>query len=494
MKVLFIYSLQKSLISSKPLLGQEGIQFGISYISSVLKQNNHKTDLVVIDRKYGRKNLKVLNNCICSFSPDLICFTSVHSEFSLISDISKHVKRCFPLIPIIIGGVHVTLNPSEELLDIFDGICIGEGEYPVLEYIDCLEKGINHRAIRNLWIKEKNKIYKNPTRNFIEDLDTLPFPDRDIWQKWILEPQTRLTVLLGRGCPYSCTYCSNHRLKEISKGEYVRMRSPENILMEIERLNEKFPSVDEYFLEVETIGYDMNWLVNLCGKLREFNLSKANKLKFGTNLRIFPNMDFERVFQNLKLANFDSVIIGLESGNERIRKEILNRVYSNANILQAVEIARKHEIKIGIFNMVGLPTETQEDFSDTLRMNQAIKPDWHSTSIFSPYQGTRLYDLTDKMGLLPKKLNSKDERQKAVLSLPGFSSSQIQRSFDSFHYNIYKVHENKKALKIFIYFIMKYMGHNASVNLKLTILRVLYILGLYNLAKKAKLLGVFQKA
>jgi anaerobic magnesium-protoporphyrin IX monomethyl ester cyclase len=493
MKILFIYSLQKSLMPGKPLLGQEGIQFGISYISSVLKQNNHKTDLVVIDRKYGRRNFKVVSNFICSFKPDLICFTSVNSEFNLISDIARQVKRCFPLIPVIVGGVHVTLNPSVELLDIFDGICIGEGEYPVLEYISCLEKGVSPGSVQNLWIKENDNIYKNPTRNFIEKLDNLPFPDRDIWQKWILEPQTRLTVLLGRGCPYNCTYCSNQRLKKISEGEYVRLRSPENILMEIEMLYEKFPSIDEYFLEVETIGYDMNWLVNLCGKLREFNLLKVNKLKFGTNLRIFPNMDFESVFQNLKSANFDSVIIGLESGNERIRKEILNRVYSNEQILQAVELAKKNGIKIGIFNMVGLPTETKEDFLDTLIMNQAIRPDWHSTSVFFPYQGTSLYDLTDKMGLLPEKINTKDERQKAVLSLPGFSSRQIQRSFNSFHYNVYKVLENKKALKVFIYFVMKFIGHNAFINLKLKLLRSLYILGLYDIARKAKLFGVFQK-
>jgi radical SAM superfamily enzyme YgiQ (UPF0313 family) len=269
------------------------------------------------------------------------------------------------------------------------------------------------------------------------------------------------------------------------------MRSSENIIAEIDSLNKKFPAVDEYFLEVETIGADLVWLEDFCKKLQIFNSTKTKKLKFSTNLRIFPNMNFEAVFQNFKIANFDSVIIGLESGSDRLRKEILNRIYSNQHILKAVEIARKNGIKIGIFNMVGLPTETQEDYAETVKMNQLIKPDWHATSIFFPYQGTKLYDITKELNLLPQNINTKDERQKAVLDLPNFSSLQIQKSFDAFHYNVYSVNENKSKLKLFLYFIMKYTGHNSFSNLKLTVIRILYSLRLYNFAKK--LFGVFQK-
>jgi len=395
LKVLFIYSLQKSLTREKPLLGQEGIQFGISYISSLLKKNGHSTDLIVIDRKYKKRNIMALHNIIGSYHPGLICFTSVHSEFEFILDIANQVKKIFPLIPLMLGGVHITLNPLECILNSFDSICIGEGEYPVLEYANCLQKNESPKGIPNLWLKEAGKVYINPARDFVKNLDTLPFPDRDLWQEWILEPQSKLTLLLGRGCPYNCTYCCNHMLRKIAKGEYVRLRSPENILTEIESLYEKFPTIDEYFLEVETIGCDLEWLKDLCKKLHEFNSSKTDKLSFGTNLRVFPNMNFEAVFKNLKYANFDSVIIGLESGNESLRREVLNRAYSNEDILKAVGVARKYGIKIGIFNMVGLPTETQEDFKDTVRMNQTIKPDWHSTSIFFPYEGTRLYE-TDR--------------------------------------------------------------------------------------------------
>jgi len=280
----------------------------------------------------------------------------------------------------------------------------------------------------------------------------------------------------------------------VAGGKYVRLRSSENIITELKALQQQFPSVTEYFLEIETIGCDSKWLHNFCEGLYQFNLSLNNKLKFGTNLRIFPNMDFEYIFTELKKASFDSVIIRLESGNYRIRKEILNREYSNELVLLAVETAKKYNIKIGIFNMVGIPTETKEDFADTINLNRIIKPDWHSTSIFFPYKGTKLYDLSDELGLLPKNISTDDERQKAILNLPGFSKKEIQRCFDSFHYNVYKAYENKSRIKLGVYFVMQYIGHNAFANLKLAVIRFLYTYGLYNMAKKGKLFGVFQKS
>lgn len=493
MNILFVYTLQKSIVLKKPLAGQEGLQFGISYISSFLKQHNHVTDLIILDRHREKANLKLLANTIQTFVPDLICFTSVHSEFDFVTQLARFVKSRFPEIPLMGGGVHITLNPSEDMLDVFDSICIGEGEQPVLEYLDYLDNKTNTPEIKNLWLKHNGEIIKNSIRPFLKNLDDLPFPDRAIWQKWILEPQTRITILLGRGCPYNCTYCCNHKLRKIAEGKYVRLRSPKNIVEELMVLSISHPQVNEYFLEIETIGSDMVWLIELCERLNRFNASINNKIKLSTNLRIFPNMDFDSVFQLLKSANFESVTIGLESGSERIRTQILNRIYRNEHILEATSTARKYGIKIGIFNMVGIPTETLDDFSETLTMNQTIKPDWHSTSIFFPYQGTKLSEVTTNLGLMPSTLNTRSERQKSVLNLPGFSQKQIQKSFDSFHYEVYKTDENRQLHKLYIYFIMKHLGHNFFAKLKIKTIALLYQLRLYGIAKKYRLFDVFQK-
>lgn len=493
MNVLFVYSIQKSILQEKPLLGQESIYFGISLIASLLEKHGHSCELVVLDRKYKQKNKQLLSDRIRSVKPGIVAFTAVFSEFDFICNMASEIRSLHPEAFLYAGGVHVTLNPDEKYLDIFDAFCIGEGEYPTLELVQKLEAREPVDRIANLWIKTPGGIIKNPARPFIPELDELPFPDRRMWQEWILEPDTKLTVLVGRGCPYNCTYCCNHSLRKVSPGKYVRLRSPENVIAEIRELHASFPAVDEIYLEIETLGANLVWLESFCEKLHQFGKETGFRLKFGTNLRIFPSMNIEFVFDLFRKARITSVTIGLESGNYRIRKEILNRDYSNEIILKTASVAKERGIDLALFNMIGLPTETLSDFSETLRMNQLIQPAFHATSIFFPYPGTRLYEMCREMKLIPEKISTKDERQVATLDLPGFSKKQIQKSFDAFHYNVYKVREKKSFGKLLIYFSMKYLGHNFYANLKILVIRLLYQFQAKKMMSR-DLFSIFQKS
>ena len=493
MKLLFVYSAQKTIVREKPLLGQEGISHGISFIAGILKKYGHECQLVILDRVRKKQNICILTEKVRRFNPQIVAFTAVYSEFSFICGIASQLKILFPDLFLLAGGVHITLNPDEKYLSVFDAICVGEGEYPTLELVQRMESGEPITGIGNLWIKTSKGIEKNPVRPFIPDLDEISFPERDMWQEWILEPNTRLTVLVGRGCPFNCTYCSNHRLRKVSPGRYVRMRSPENVLLEIQSLHDRFPDVNEIYLEVETIAIDLNWLENFCEQLYEFGKRTGFNIKFGTNLRIFPRLNLDFVFRQFKKANILSVTIGLESGSYRLRKEVLKRDYSNEVILDAARLAKSYGIEIALFNMVGLPTETKEEFQETLRMNQVIQPAFHATSIFFPYPGTELYEMCERLDLLPKDIQTKDERQFAVLDLPGFSKKQIQRSFNSFHYNVYKIKKNRSTLKLLIYFSMCYLGHNFYADLKVKWIRFLYKT-LKNKLISPKLFSIFQKS
>jgi radical SAM superfamily enzyme YgiQ (UPF0313 family) len=492
MHILFVYSQQNTVLLRKPLRGQEEISFGISYIASMLESKGHIAELLVLNRNNDRQNRKMLNEVIQKFRPGLICFTSVFSEFEYISEVASFVKDTYSNTYLLLGGVHITLNPNENALLVFNALCIGEGEYPVLELVQCLEQKKQPSRIANLWIKTTEGIEKNTTRPFIEDLDSLPFPNRQMWQPWILNRETRITVLLGRGCPFNCTYCCNHELRKISEGKYVRLRSPENIINEIKMLATQFPSVSEYFLEVETLGVDINWLEQLCDALHTLNTKMGKPLNFGSNLRVHPNIDLNKIFTLLKHGGFKSIVIGLESGSERIRREILNRNHSNNDILLAAQLAKENSIGLGLFNLVGLPEETPIDFEETLKMNQAIQPQWHATSIFFPYPGTKLFDKVKELGVLPPALNGKNERQLARISYKSFSKKQIQKAFDSFHYKVYKAKPDKQLLKSLIYYFQSYFGHNFMAKAKLGVIKTLYTLHLDGFAKKMGLFGVFQ--
>ncbi len=495
MNILFIYSIRNAILREKPLKGQEEIQLGIAQLSTVLKKEGHHTGLVVLDRKYGKKNLVQLVRKMHYGKYELICFSSVYSEFDYIQAIAAYVREHYDVFTIL-GGSHATVSPQISYLDTFDALCIGEGEGALTELARGLENGKEITAIQNLWMKQGEKIIRNRSRPFLQDLDSLPTVDRDLFQEYIFEPVSRLSVLLGRGCPYSCTYCCNHKIRKVASGKYVRMRSVKSILEEIESLTLQFPLVTEYFLEVETLGANMKWLIELCNGLEQFNKSRKqnpfrareSNLTFSANLRVTDNMDADQVFGHLKKANFESVSFGLESGNERIREEVLDRHYSNGTIRNAVHTARKYHIKVGMFNLIGLPTESYQDFQDTLRLNQELQPHWHSTSIFFPYKGTRLYELSEELGLIRGELSGMEERQRAVLDLPEFSKRQIQRQFNSFHFNVYRKSKKKSPMKYCLYTLQIVVGHSfmARIKNKLTVL-------LHRTGINHKLLNIIQK-
>lgn len=479
MNILFIYSVQKSLLKEMPLKGQEDIQMGVAQLSSVLKMGNHSTDLLVLDKNNGKHNYKLIEKKLANNEFHVIAFTSVYSEFLFIKDIASYIKTKHNIFTIL-GGIHVTISPEESYLDIFDALCIGEGENALLELVNNIEANKDIYSINNLWLKKEGAVIKNPTKKFIQDLDSLPFVDRDLWQSQIFNKETRLTLLLGRGCPYNCTYCCNHSIKRVAEGKYVRLRSPENIISELEYLSTKFPSITDYFLEVETLGANLEWLSNLCDHLHRFNEKRQIKLTFGANLRVYDSLNVNHVFENLKKANFTSITIGLESGNERIRTDILNRRYSNETIINAAKVAREFGIKIAVFNLIGLPTESYKDFLDTLTLNQDIQPDWHATSIFFPYKGTKLYEMSEKLGLLPNKLNFKDERQQAILDLPEFNKKMVQNQFDSFHFNVYKKAQKRNIIKLSLFLLQVWLGHNFMANTKNRLTILLYHLRIRN--------------
>lgn len=442
MNILFIYSLNVIESTSKPLQTPEQMQFGISYISSFLKEHGHQTKLIVLSRVSGRKNRNIIDEYLKRFYPKLICFTAVSTEYQFIANIAKYIKSHYPDIYLLVGGPHVSLNSEEVLLDDFNALCIGEGENPTLELLSQLEKGVLPSGIPNLWIKHGSEIEKNSPRSFLQDLDSLPFPDREIWQEWIEERQgSRYSVLLARGCPFQCTYCCNHALKKVALGAYVRFRSPDNIVKEIKEIANRSQSTKEIYLEVETFGINKEWAVELFSKLESFNKTLSQPLSFGANIRITPNADLENLFVACKKCNFRFVNIGLESGSERVRREILKRNYSNEDIINAVVLARKHGLKIALFNMIGIPGETIVDFKETVKINRVCLPDWHLTSIFFPYPGTDLYFLCKEQGLLKKPLDTEIERMKATLDLPGFTKKQIQKSYIWFDYYVYKGHK-----------------------------------------------------
>lgn len=436
MRILFVHTQEDHYSLEKPLEGHERMQFGISYISALLKREGHETRLVVPTRQTAG----VLDEHIRDFEPGLVCFTSVYTEYAFMSELAAGVKKAHPDLFLLVGGPHASLKPDDCLASAFDAVCTGEGELATLELVSQLENGISPTGIANLYIKHGDEVEKNPQRPFFEDLDSLPFPDREMWLPWISNEYSRPSVLLGRGCPFQCTYCCNHALARLATGKYVRLRSPENIVEEILDLKATYPYMSEVYLEVETLGFNQEWAIELCRQLEQMNADLEIPIEFGSNLRITPHSDYDDLFTAFKKCGFRFVNIGLESGSERLRREVLKRNYSNDDIIKAVREAKEHGLEVGIYNLIGIPGETRRDFRDTIKVTRACQPGWFLLSVFFPYPGTVLHTVCEESGLLDGPIEHGYERRKPIMSQPGFSKRQIGRRFTWSHFLFYAGH------------------------------------------------------
>jgi anaerobic magnesium-protoporphyrin IX monomethyl ester cyclase len=367
---------------------------GPMYISSMLKSRGHRCE-VMIETLESNNDLRRL----ARESPDLIavsCLTSdYHWAVSKAQDIKKQAK-----IPIILGGTHPTLNPEESISDpAVDMICIGEGEYPMAELADALDQNGDYTSIANLWVKKDGIIIKNEIRALIEDLDQLPFPDRELYQKYsFFRKRGKRPIHLSRGCPYDCSYCHNAGKKRIfrEKGAYVRWRSQDNILREIQELERKS------FIKVlhvidDSFGINSQWLIAFLDRLA--GISKK-RLVLQANMR--ADMVTEVLcasFQNYGLALL-RIRIAVETGNEAYRQKILKKNIPNRTLLKAARLFNKYRIDFITYNMIGLPGESLAWALETLRLNIQLKPSLAICFIYQPYAGTELSSYACRIGVL----------------------------------------------------------------------------------------------
>jgi anaerobic magnesium-protoporphyrin IX monomethyl ester cyclase len=223
MNILFIYP---NIVESP-----KDISTGIGMLSAIAKQKGHKTKL--IDSSFGVKDSLIVKEAV-SFKPDLIAFSTATNDFGYACRIATFLKKRFD-VPFIAGGFHPTIAPEEVISKkCFDMICVGEGDFTFSELLEKMEGKKSLTKIKNIWIKKNGKIIKNPVRKLAENLDSLPFPDRDIfdYEKYLKWNHGTATFISTRGCPFQCSYCINHFLakKYKGKGKYVRFRGVDNFL------------------------------------------------------------------------------------------------------------------------------------------------------------------------------------------------------------------------------------------------------------------------
>ncbi|MEI7635784.1 MAG: radical SAM protein [Syntrophus sp. (in: bacteria)] len=361
---------------------------GTAYLNSAVKSRGHEFCLYL---HLGKKNEKVLQK-IDEIRPEIIGFSSMTGFHADALSLSREIKKRYKQ-PVIMGGAHPTLFPDvihEEGLDI---ICLGEGEFALIELMDAIEHKRSYRDIKNLWVKENGKVYKNPLRFLVDPLDEVPLIDWSCYAGTPIQNSSAVAFVI-RGCPYSCSYCFNDSVKKMYKGlgDYVRYFSVERAIKEVEQSLKVLKQDSVLFLS-DTFGINSEWM-------EQFLSAYAQKINLPYVILLRPELATKKNIEILGMYRCNTVGIGVESGSERVRKEILHRNYSNHRLLDIAENLHRNNIKIRTYNMIGLPGESEEEMWETLQLNIDMKAEYPRGAIFMPFPNTRIVEYAKTMGYL----------------------------------------------------------------------------------------------
>ncbi|MFT3711211.1 MAG: radical SAM protein [Archangium sp.] len=346
-------------------IGQE--QLGISMLSAVLRANGHETSLVFSpalfnDRYYfdipGLKDVfsrdHLLVDEIAAADPDLIAFSVLTPTYQWALDIARAAReRCG--VPVIFGGVHPSAVPEVCLEnECVDFVCVGEGEFALLSLCEALERGerVPSTPIANLWWRDGNGGFvKGPRSPFFQDLDALPFADKELWEDSLALADHYL-IMSSRGCPYRCTFCFNNffaRLPGKGGGKYVRQRSVEHTMNELLAAKERY-GIRYVDIEDDIFTVDKEWI-------RAFTKRYEKEIGVPFHCLSHPRFMDRDVAAMLKDAGCVHVQMGVQSADEEYKRRELLRWEKEADLEKSLEAMASVGLRVKLDHILGLPNE-----------------------------------------------------------------------------------------------------------------------------------------
>jgi len=366
---------------------------GVESIAAVLKKGGHNVRVIIEGRP--KKIIKRLSK------GDVAAFSVMTGMHHWALKVAAAIKDDLGLMTVF-GGPHPTFFPefiNEKAVDL---ICRGEGEYAMLELANAVDNSGDLSAIANLWVKKDGKVYKNPLRPLIEDLCSIPFPDRSIYYAPypFLRHNGHKIFMVARGCPFDCTFCFNEKLKEMyaGLGSYVRFRGPREIIDEIKMIRQRYP-LNTVFFNDDMFIFNNQWL-------HKFLPLYKNEIGLPFYVSARADTITGDIVSLLKEAGCKCVSFAIESGNESLRNRVLGKTLTDQQIVDSAALLRQHGIKFATYNMIGIPGETIENVFETVDINIKIKTDYPRCSFLTPYPGTRIAEFARQAGYLETSVDS----------------------------------------------------------------------------------------
>jgi len=396
---------------------------GIMVLSACLKERGFRSEVISADpdtvtARIGEEG----NGVILAWSG-----TTSHATRSLA--LNREIKRRRPEVLSVFGGAHATYFPrmiEEEGVDV---ICVGEGEFALAELAEARRTGNDHTSIRNLWVKVDGEIHRNPVRPLIEDLDTLPVPDHQVFLDALRKPPIHAIVMTGRGCPYSCTYCYNNAYKKLyaGRGRVVRRRSVDHVMRELRFLRDRGCRFIRFMDDIFTLSPE--WIREFSGRYRE-------EIGLPFTCLVRANVITPEMVRDLKEAGCHRVMMGVEAGNDRLRNEVFKRRMSKEEIREAARMIKSAGLKLVTANILAIPGGSLATDWETVDLNIEIRPSYASAALLQAFPGTEIHEMASHLGLL------EDDNLERI-SREGFGLSSALRYADE------REHRRVENLRLF---------------------------------------------
>ncbi len=400
---------------------------GLRYLSSYLKKQGHEVKILFLTKPYKqlekKSELKLIDSLIQNLNPDLVGMGLMSNHFFRAKQLTEFLKEKFYDLPVIWGGIHPTIRP-EECLDYADLVCVGEGEIAmanlVNEWPNLLKIKEKEQFIPGIWHKKEGKKIANGIAPLIEDINNLPYPDYDFENHYIIHqgkmagltesifqqyyPISRgdLRLITSRGCPHFCAYCCNSVFHQMYGGKFLRLRETTDVINEMAWLKNKMPYVKSFKI------MDDSFFVNNLAWISDFSQQYKEQIKLPFFCLVSPLTISREKLDVLVGCGLKSVQIGLQSGSDRINKNIYLRNISSGKFLSALEIIDeyRHKLNIIVDVIVDNPYETEDDLLITAKILNKIKRPFH-LDLFSLsfYPGTELHRRATQEG----KITDQDE-------------------------------------------------------------------------------------
>jgi len=365
------------------------LPIGLAYLAAVLEEKGN--EVLVLDCLASDIDHEKLRAKLSAFNASVIGISSMTPMVPSTMLAAKVAKEACPNATVVLGGPHATFMDKEILSQekAVDVIVRGEGEQTLLELTQKIASQESPDAVEGITFRKNGQTIQNPTRPYIQNLDELPHPAYKHFplDKYRLFGKLFFPVITSRGCPFQCSFCTTSRIL----GKQYRVRSAKNIGDELELLKNKYHA-DSFTFYDDTLTLEKKRIFEICDEI------KTRKIDIPWDCQTRVDQISEEVLAKMKSTNCQQVFFGVESGCQ----DVLDAVKKKTTIEQnekAIKMAKKAGLFVAISIIIGYPNETAEMRGQTLDFIRRSEPDDVYLCIATPYPGTDLRVLVEKMGL-----------------------------------------------------------------------------------------------